>query len=150
MTTQETCNIHMFKMWYSEYIFQLYNKYSLKMKEPFNCGKIHIVFAVITIFYHAVQLLSRVQLFATPWTAGFPVRHCLQEFAQIHFHWVSSVRCIYSAAQTILRTLFILQNWSAIHIKKQVPIFHPSQSQRGSGFAILSKPKRDPSPSEKT
>ena len=36
-----------------------------------------------------VQLLSRVQLSATPWTAaytGFPVLHCLLELAQTHVH----------------------------------------------------------------
>ena len=38
-----------------------------------------------------VQSLSRVQLFATPWTAapGFPVYLYVLEFAQIHVHWVS-------------------------------------------------------------
>ena len=38
-----------------------------------------------------VQLLSRVQLFATPWTQsipGFPVLHYLPEFARTHVHWV--------------------------------------------------------------
>jgi len=33
--------------------------------------------------------LSRVRVFVTPWTAsmpGFPVLHCLPEFAQIHVH----------------------------------------------------------------
>ena len=37
-----------------------------------------------------VQLLSHVQLFATSWAAcstlGFPVLHCLPEFAQAHVH----------------------------------------------------------------
>ena len=40
-----------------------------------------------------VQSLSRVWLFATPWTAatpGFPVLHHLLEFAQTHVHWVIS------------------------------------------------------------
>ena len=53
-----------------------------------------------------VQLLSRIQLFSTPWTRGykppvFPkpklgrklpgslVLHCLLEFAPSHIHWVS-------------------------------------------------------------
>ena len=37
-----------------------------------------------------VQLLSCVQLFATPWTApGFPVLHYFLEFAQTHVCWVS-------------------------------------------------------------
>ena len=37
------------------------------------------------------QSLSYVRLFATPWTAalpGFPVLHCLPEFAQTHVHWI--------------------------------------------------------------
>ena len=38
----------------------------------------------------AIQLLSCVQLFVTPWTApGFPVLHYFSEFAQTHVHWVS-------------------------------------------------------------
>ena len=39
----------------------------------------------------AVQLLSHVRLFVTPWTAagqGFPVLHYLPEFAQTRVHWV--------------------------------------------------------------
>ena len=39
----------------------------------------------------AVQLLSRVWLFSTPWTAalpGFLVLHHLLKFAQTHVHWV--------------------------------------------------------------
>ena len=38
-----------------------------------------------------VQLLSRVRLFAAPWTCsmpGFPVLHHLPEFAQTHIHRV--------------------------------------------------------------
>ena len=34
----------------------------------------------------SVQLLSRVRLFATPWTAGLPVHHQLPEFTQTHSH----------------------------------------------------------------
>ena len=39
----------------------------------------------------SVQLLSRVQLFATMnlSTPGLPVHHQLPEFTQIHIHWVS-------------------------------------------------------------
>ena len=42
----------------------------------------------IAIFVVAVQSLSCVQLFSTPWTAasGFPVLHYLAVFAQIHVH----------------------------------------------------------------
>ena len=32
--------------------------------------------------------MGSVVKFATPRTAGFPVLHCLLEFAQIHVHWV--------------------------------------------------------------
>ena len=43
--------------------------------------------------FSSVQLLSHVQLFATPWTAcstpGFPVHHQLLELAQTHVHRVS-------------------------------------------------------------
>ena len=42
---------------------------------------------------NVVQSLSRVQLFATPWTdcsmPGFPVLQYPLEFAQTHVHWVS-------------------------------------------------------------
>ena len=39
-------------------------------------------------FLFIVQSLSRVSLFATPWTAalGFSVHHQLPEFAQTHVH----------------------------------------------------------------
>ena len=40
----------------------------------------------------SVQLLSRVLLFATPWTAacpGLPIYHQLLEFTQTHVHQVS-------------------------------------------------------------
>ena len=36
----------------------------------------------------SVQLLSHVQLFATPWTAACQVHHQLPEFTQTHVHWV--------------------------------------------------------------
>ena len=42
--------------------------------------------------FSSVQSLSRVQLFATPWTAdmpGHPVRHQLSESTQTHVHWIS-------------------------------------------------------------
>ena len=35
-----------------------------------------------------MQLLSRVQLFASPCTPGFPVLHYLLEFVQTHVRWV--------------------------------------------------------------
>ena len=43
-------------------------------------------------YFRSVQSLSRVQLFATPWTncstPGFPVHHQLLKLAQTHVHWV--------------------------------------------------------------
>ena len=42
--------------------------------------------------FSSVQSLSRVWLFATPWTTttpGLPVHHQLLEFTQTHVHWVS-------------------------------------------------------------
>ena len=43
----------------------------------------------VEIMIVVVQSLSPIQLFATPRIPGFPVLHCLPEFAQIHVHWVS-------------------------------------------------------------
>ena len=51
--------------------------------------KVHQAFQVRPSCVVVVQLLSLVQLFATPWTSpGFPVLHSLLELAQIHVHWV--------------------------------------------------------------
>ena len=48
-----------------------------------------VLIMVLTIF-SSVQSLSRVQLFATPWTAaGFLVHHQLPELTQTHSHRVS-------------------------------------------------------------
>ena len=38
--------------------------------------------------FFTTDTLSHVRLFATPWTAGFPVLHYLLEDAQTHVHWV--------------------------------------------------------------
>ena len=49
---------------------------------------IKMTFAVVVV----VQSLSRVGLFVIPWTysiPGFPILHCLPEFAQTHVPWVS-------------------------------------------------------------
>ena len=44
--------------------------------------------------FSSVQSLSRVQLFATPWTAAqqasLPITNSLPEFTQTHVHWVSN------------------------------------------------------------
>ena len=68
-----------------------------KTLKPLSCGAdcckeqkwTHTVLTLI--LSSSVQLLSRVQLFATPWTAappGFTVHHQLPEFTQSHVHWV--------------------------------------------------------------
>ena len=44
---------------------------------------------MFSIWIVALQLLSRVWLFATSGTAGFPVHHQLPELTQTHVHWVS-------------------------------------------------------------
>ena len=44
----------------------------------------------LSIFFFAVQSLSHVQLFETPWsTPRLPVLNHLPEFAQTHLHWVN-------------------------------------------------------------
>ena len=45
----------------------------------------------VEIMIVVVQSLSPIQLFATPRIPGFPVLHCLPEFAQIHVHWVREI-----------------------------------------------------------
>ena len=50
-----------------------------------------VIFQGIFIHIVVVQSLSRVQLFATQWTAAhqaFPVLHYLPEFAQTHVRWL--------------------------------------------------------------
>ena len=56
-------------------------------------GNYHILTLPTTASHEVivVQLLSHVQFFATAWTAGSSVLHCLPQFAQIHVHRVSDV-----------------------------------------------------------
>ena len=49
----------------------------------------YILHGFLNRFIVFLQLLSRVHLFATPWTPGFSVLHCLPELAQTHVHSVS-------------------------------------------------------------
>ena len=39
---------------------------------------------IYVIFVVVIQSFSQICLFATPWTAGFPVLHYLPEFAETH------------------------------------------------------------------
>jgi len=48
------------------------------------------VFSIIVIV--VIQLLNRVQLFETPWTAAHPTLHYLLEFVQTHVHLVIEAR----------------------------------------------------------
>ena len=58
-------------------LFEFQNKYKLRLSVG------------LPWWHSSVQLLSRVQLFATPWTAalpGLPAHHRLLEFTQTHVH----------------------------------------------------------------
>ena len=61
----------------------------LQMRWPWDVAVLVIAICSEDTVPVAVQLLSRVRLFATPWTAGFPVHHQLLESTQTHVHWVS-------------------------------------------------------------
>ena len=58
-----------------------------------------IIYKSTVILFSSVQLLRRVWLFVTPWTAacqGFPVHHQLLELSQTHGHWVGdAIRLIF-------------------------------------------------------
>ena len=57
------------------------------------CSKsyIKVSYLILILLLSSVQSLSRVRLFATPWTAAYlqTVHHQLPEFTQTHVHWVS-------------------------------------------------------------
>ena len=62
----------------------------------------------LPFFVVVVQWLSHVQLFVTPMDysmLGFPVLHCLLEFAQIHVHWAIFLHILYVAS--VLQTAYI-------------------------------------------
>ena len=74
----------------------------------------------------AVQLLSHVRLFVTPWTAarqGFPVLHYLPEFAQTRIHWVGdaiqpSLLCFpFLFLSSIFPSIRVFSNESALCIR---------------------------------
>ena len=87
-----SCKIYVFKNLYNNWI------------EPMSFGK---------LMFSSVQLFSR--LFATPWTAGFPVHHQLPEPTQTHDH------CISDAIQSSRR--------HAIMSSPSSPTFNLSQNQ---------------------
>ena len=70
----------------------------------------------VSFHFVVVQSLSHVRLFVTPWTAGFPVLHCLPEFAQTHVHWVddaisSSVAPFSSCLQSLPASESFPMSW---------------------------------------
>ena len=78
------------------------------------------------ILLFIVQLLSWVWLFATPCTCstpGFPVLHCLLEFAETNVHWVSdAIQPSYSLSPPLLPALsfpgiMVSSNESALRIR---------------------------------
>jgi len=71
----------------------------------------------------SVQLLSHVQLFATPCTPGLPAHHQLPEFTQTHVHWVSDAiqpshpLLSPSLLPSIFPSIRVFSNESALHIR---------------------------------
>ena len=63
--------------------------------------------------FSSVQSLSYVRLFATPWTAGLPVRHQLLKFTQTHVHWVrDAIQPFHSLLSPSPPAFILSQNWS--------------------------------------
>ena len=54
----------------------------------YSCPANRFISTIFLDSISSVQSPSRVRLFATPWTAGFPVHHHLPEFTQTHVHWI--------------------------------------------------------------
>ena len=74
----------------------------------------------------SVQLLSRVRLFVTPWTAaclGLPVHRQLPKFIQTHVHWVgdaiqpSHALCPLLLLPSIFPSISVFSNESALFIR---------------------------------
>ena len=71
----------------------------------------------------SVQLLSRVRLFATPWTAAHHAHHQLPEFTQTHVHWVGDTiqPLIFWYPLLLLPSIFpsirVFSNESALRIR---------------------------------
>ena len=94
-----------------------------------------------------VQLLSRVQLFATPWTPGSSVFYYFPEFVQIHVHWVwccltiPPILCHHLLLlPSILPSIGFFSNESALCIrwpKYWSFSFSVSPSNEYSGFIFL-------------
>ena len=66
-----------------------------------------------------VQLLSGVQLFATPWTEACldSILHCLPQFAQTHLHWISdAIQPTHPPAPNPSQHQGDFQ-WEALHIR---------------------------------
>ena len=91
------------------------------MLKPDSYCCLYVLFIIIV----AVQLLSHVWLFLTPWIAVCPVfcvLHCLLELAQTHVHWVSdaiqsSHRCPLLLLLSIFPSIMVFSNELALPIK---------------------------------
>ena len=77
-------------------------------------------------WFSSVQLLSRVRLFVTPWTAaclGLPVHRQLPKFIQTHVHWVgdaiqpSHALCPLLLLPSIFPSISVFSNESALFIR---------------------------------
>ena len=72
---------------------------------------------------YSIQLLSHVQLFATPWTAAHHVLHYLPEFVQTHVHWIVMpsnhliVCCPLLLLPSIFPSIRVFSNELALHIR---------------------------------
>ena len=68
------------------FVFSVFTSlYSMPLSRSLKkLNKFHVLYVVVVV----VQPPSRVQLFATPWTAVFPVLHHLPKFAQVHVHGI--------------------------------------------------------------
>ena len=61
-----------------------------------------------------IQLLNRVQLFETPWTAAHPTLHYLLEFAQTRVHWVGDAIQLSHPLSSISPLAFILSQHQSL------------------------------------
>ena len=73
----------------------------------------------LLLFCVVVQSPSCVQIFATPWTAGLRIFHCLLEFVQVHVHSITdAIRLSHSLRPSSPSALDLSQHHeSPVHIR---------------------------------